>query len=89
MTLNEHNLLSWKSNHVPDFHPCPGNPPKFYKVRHISESAISFFTKSYLYHPQKVKQGLNYIQKIIEHYLGSQSDQKHRFYFWPPMPQGK
>ena len=42
-----------------------------------SESANSVFTKIYLDHIKKVKQDLNYIQKIIKHDLVSRSDQKH------------
>ena len=43
---------------------------------------FSFFTKSYLYHLQKVKQNLNCIKKIIKHDLRRKSDHKYSLYFF-------
>ena len=70
---NNYFLLSWKSTHVLDFHPCPGNPPMFYKVKtYIGECLLS----SYQILPLSPSKDLNYIQKIIKHDLVSNSDKK-------------
>ena len=67
--------MSWISTHVLEIH------LDFIGQKLISDSANSVLTKSYLYHPKKVKQDLCTIQKIIKHDLGSKSDQKHSLYF--------